>query len=185
MNCDPLVEAMNFYGLVDEPDLDRFQAGLMRADWTKRASYHAVKRAIAQAQNGCQGQLADWRHVESVIGAGADFGKLRVQTVKQTWWGFAATAREDATYSAGVYRVQSRTISDSSRTEIARSLAGQAGRKPALRKKSTIKAYWSPIVRFPARRLERGIYVYAIRISAAMNPGRANVFVSRPFQVGK
>src|SRR5262245_17719261 len=35
MNCDPLVDGMLFYGLVDEPNLDRFQAGLLRADWTR------------------------------------------------------------------------------------------------------------------------------------------------------
>jgi hypothetical protein len=34
--CDQSVRSMLYYGLVDEPDLDRWQAGLIRADGTRR-----------------------------------------------------------------------------------------------------------------------------------------------------
>ena len=37
---------------------------------------------------------------------------------------------------------------------------------------------------FPKRRLKPGLYVYAIRMTATMNPKRASVLVSRPFRVG-
>jgi hypothetical protein len=42
----------------------------------------------------------------------------------------------------------------------------------------------SRLVYFPKRRLKPGLYVYAIRMSATMNPTRASVLVSRPFRVG-
>jgi hypothetical protein len=185
MNCDPLVDAMLFFGLLDEPDLDRFQAGLMRADWTRRASYIAVKQAIGRAKNGCQGQTVQWHHTESVIGAGVDFGRLRTQQAKQTWWGFTATAKEDATYKAGIFKVRGRQLSEPGRAAIVKSLTSGQGRKPTLRAGNTINAYWSPIVRFPSKRLARGSYVYGIRVSAEMNPSRTKVFVSRPFRVGR
>jgi len=185
MSCDSVVDAMLFYGLVDEPNLDRFQAGLLRADWTKRPSYASVKQAIARAQNGCQGQSVQWHHTESVLGGGVDFGKLRVQSLRQTWWGFSATANEDATYTAGIFSVPGRQLTENGRDAIVRSLSGKGGAKPALSERNAINAYWSPIVRFPSKTLKRGNYVYGIRISAAMNRERTKIFVSRPFQVGK
>jgi hypothetical protein len=185
MNCDPLVDAMLFYGFVDEPDLDRFQAGLIRADWTTRPSYDTVKAAIARAKNGCQGGLVQWHHLVSVLGASVDFGKLKVSPLNQTWWGFSATAKEDAVYNAGIYSVDGRQLSGDERTRIVRSLSGGGGPAAQMAAKSTINAYWAPIVRFPQRTLPRGNYVYGIRIRASMNLDRTKIFVSRPFQVGK
>ena len=184
MNCDPLVDGMLFYGLIDEPNLDRFQSGLLRADWTKRPAFNAVKAAIAKAKDGCKGGAVQWHHAQSVLGAGVDFGKLKAQPVKQTWWGFSATAKEDAVYNAGIYKVDSRRLSEQGRNEIARSLSGQGGPKPKLSSQNTIKAYWAPIIRFAQKTLPRGNYAYGIRMRAAMNPGRSRIFVSRPFRVG-
>jgi len=185
MNCDPLVDGMLFYGLIDEPNLDRFQAGLLRADWTKRPSYNTVKAAIARAQNGCQGSLVQWHHTQTVLGAGAAFGKLKPSPLKQKWWGFSATAKEDASYNAGIYKVEGRVLSEQGRDAIVRSLSGGGGPAPKLASHNVINAYWAPIVRFAQRRLARGNYVYGIRMRAAMNPDRSRIFVSRPFQVGK
>jgi hypothetical protein len=184
MNCDPLVDGMLFYGLIDEPNLDRFQAGLLRADWTKRPAFNAVKAAIARAENGCQGGSVQWHHITSVLGAGADFGKLKPATLKQTWWGFTATAKEDALYNAGIYKVDGRQLSEQGRDEIVRSLSGLGGPKAKLAAHDTIKAYWAPIIRFAQKTLPRGNYAYGIRLRAAMNPDRTKIFVSRPFQVG-
>ena len=185
MNCDPLVDGMLFYGLIDETNLDRFQSGLLRADWTKRPSYGSVKSAIASAKTGCQGGLVQWHHTANVIGGGADFGKLKPNPLKQTWWGFTATAKEDATYNAGIYEVQGRSLSEQGRDEIVRSLSGQGGPRAKLAAQGSIDAYWSPIVRFAQKKLPRGNYAYGIRLRAAMNPDRTRVFVSRPFQVGR
>ena len=42
----------------------------------------------------------------------------------------------------------------------------------------------TPLIRFAARKLQPGSYVYSIRLKAAMNPGRVSVFASKPFRVG-
>jgi hypothetical protein len=39
-------------------------------------------------------------------------------------------------------------------------------------------------VYFPQRKLKPGLYVFAIRMTASMNPQRASVLVSRRFRVG-
>jgi hypothetical protein len=54
--CDPSVDSVLFFGFQDEPDLDRWQSGLMRADGSKRASYDAVKATLAQTGGRCAGR---------------------------------------------------------------------------------------------------------------------------------
>ena len=55
--CDPSVSSLLFFGLVDEPDLGRWQAGLVRADGTLRPAYGAVKGTFAQTQGRCAGKI--------------------------------------------------------------------------------------------------------------------------------
>ena len=64
--CDPSVRSLLFFGLIDEPNLDRWQAGLVRADKTRRPSWATVRNALAA---GCRAKQAYWRHTESVVGA--------------------------------------------------------------------------------------------------------------------
>lgn len=183
MSCDRLVDAMLFFGFVDEPNLARFQSGLLRADWSKRPSYSAVRRAVAKARNGCRGTKVRWHHKKSVVGARVRFGNHRRWKVAHTQWRFSVRARENAHYTAGIYRTPSRGLSQEGRRSILGSLLGKRKPRPALRSRNAIKAYWSQLVHFPARRLGRGTYVYAIRMAAEMNPSRAKMFVSRPFRV--
>jgi hypothetical protein len=69
-----------------------------------------------------------------------------------------------------------------SRRTILRSLS--TGRPRAvLSATGTIKAK-TRTVAFPARRLKRGRYVMAIRMSPTMNTGRATLFISRVLRVG-
>ena len=138
MSCDPLVDGMLFFGLVDERNLGRFQAGLLRANWTKRPSYAAVKAAIARAENGCQAGAVQWHHRETVLGARVKFGKLEGSALGQKRWEFSATAEEEAFLNAGIYRVPSRVLSEQGRDAIVRALAsvvprpssGPAARSP-------------------------------------------------------
>jgi hypothetical protein len=182
--CDPLVDSTLFFGLADERNLARFQAGLLRADWTKRPSYRAVKSAIAAtATSGCRGRLVQWHHTLGVVGARAAFGKLGAQHSSKRRWGFSVTAREDAASEAGVFAAGGRQLSEERRAAIVRSLSGGGGVKPILRTRSPVRANWVTLLRFGGRRLAPGTYVYAVRVRAAMNPGRASVFVSRTFQV--
>jgi hypothetical protein len=64
--CDPSVRSLLFFGLIDEPNLDRWQAGLVRADKSRRPSWATVRNALAA---GCSSKQAYWRHTESVVGA--------------------------------------------------------------------------------------------------------------------
>jgi hypothetical protein len=57
---------MLFFGLVDEPNLDRWQAGLLRADKSRRPAWGTVRAALGR---GCRGRRVVWQHTEQVVGA--------------------------------------------------------------------------------------------------------------------
>jgi hypothetical protein len=176
--CDPHVGALHFFGLVDEKNLDRFQAGLIRADGTTRPSYDAVKTAIAETQGRCAGRSVSWRHVTSVIGAEVEFGNLsRRQSPKRLAWNFSVSADEETTYRAGIFRLPA------GREAIVRTLTAASAGGLVASASGLVKAYYKPLVQF-RQRLRSGSYVYAVRLAAAMNPARTSVFVSRPFRVG-
>lgn len=67
--CDPSVYSLLFFGLIDEPNLDRWQAALLRADKTRRPAWETVRDALTDVESGCRGQVARWRHTEKVVGA--------------------------------------------------------------------------------------------------------------------
>ena len=175
--CDSAVRMLNIFHLTDELDLDRWQSGLERADGSHRPSYTSVKQTIAQTHGACQGLPVSWRHTNFVTLPVAAWGNLRKPVpLKQKRWSFRAGAGEEATFKAGIFKAGPR------KGVLAKRLA--TGRpKPLLFAKGTIKAKMR-IVRFPSRKLKPGKYVYAIRMSAAMNPKRVSVLVSRPFRVG-
>jgi hypothetical protein len=176
--CDPSVGSLLFFGLTDEPDLDRWQAGLVRAGGSKRPSYARVKSSFRSSGGRCKGQVRSWRHTTSVIGAGARFSGLgRVWRTKNRSWSFRATADEEATYRAGIFRAST------GRGKIKRALSGRRG--AVLSTSGVIKAHRNPIVEFPESRLRRGRYVYAIKLRASMNPARDRMFVSRAFRVAR
>jgi hypothetical protein len=66
VSCDPSVREMLFFGLVDEPNLDRWQAGLLRADKSRRPAWGTVRAALGR---GCRGRRVVWQHTEQVVGA--------------------------------------------------------------------------------------------------------------------
>ena len=164
--CDPGVESILFFGLQDEPNLDRWQAGLMRADGSSRPSYEAVKATIAQTGGNCIGRTRSWRHSRTVDGAKATFPKERRLPARVDAWSFLASADEDAVFDAGIYR-----------------LAGGRRARRALTESGKLQAHLTRFVRFPARRLRPGRYVYSIRIRAAANHVRVRQVTSRPFVI--
>jgi hypothetical protein len=174
--CDPGVRMLSFFHLMDETDLDRWQSGLERADGSHRPSYDAVKQTLAQTHGNCPTAPAKWRHVTAVVLPTAAWGSLKRLPSKRMRLSFRAGAGEEADFKAGVFRAGPK------KAVLAKRLA--TGRpKPALLAKGTIKAT-TRLVYFPVARLKPGLYVYAIRMSATMNPTRASVLVSRPFRVG-
>ena len=103
--CDPDVAQANFFGYYDEGDRGGWQSALRHADGSERPSNAAVADAIAATGGRCQGTVDTWNPARQVIGASADFGSLsRPSVLTRRAWGFRATALEDATYRAGIFR---------------------------------------------------------------------------------
>src|SRR5207248_1701729 len=122
--------------LQDEPNLERWQAGLMRADGTVRPSYDSVRSTIAETGGNCTGALRSWSHSTTVDGADATFRKDRRLPSRVDSWSFLASADEDSLFDAGIYRMTGGRRAD-------RAL-GESGR---------LVAHLTRYVRFPARRL--------------------------------
>jgi hypothetical protein len=179
--CDPSLSALSFFGFIDEPQLEAFQGGLVRADGTLRPSYDSVRGAIAETAGRCEGTEVAWQHTNVVVGAKPTWGKLNPRPARQTSWSFSATATEDATYRAGVFPVKGPRVAR--RAPIQRALATNSA-PAALSMTGALKAYYVPRVKFAKRQLEPGWYVYAIRLTAAVNPARTSFFLSKPFRVG-
>jgi hypothetical protein len=163
--CDASVDSLLFFGLRDESNLARWQAGLIRADGTPRPSYSAVKAAIAQTGGKCAGKLRRWRHATTVQGGSAAFPRRRRLPSRVRSWSFVASAGEDASFDAGIYRVR------------------RGRRVRVLSERGLLDAHVARYVRFRARRLAPGRYVYSIRFRAAANPSRTTMKMSRRFVV--
>ena len=131
--CDPSVDALLFLGLRDEPNLSRWQAGLMRADGSPRPSYRSVQTVLSETGGNCVGKMRTWRHSTAVDGAAATFPSDRRLPRRIRSWGFTATAAEDARLRAGVYRLRK-------------------GRRPVrvLSERGRIEAHVTRSVRFPS-----------------------------------
>jgi hypothetical protein len=166
--CDASFDSVLFFGLQDEPDLDRWQAGLMRADGTTRPSYDSVKATIAATNGECDGAMRRWRHSTTVDGAEATFRREQRFPRRVTSWSFLASADEDALFDAGIYRIVN---------------GHRAGK--ALGESGRFTAHLTRYVRFPAKRLRPGKYVYSIRFRADANQGRTTTLTSRRFLVLK
>jgi len=164
--CDQAFESVLFFGLQDEPNLDRWQAGLMRADGSHRPSYDAVKATIAETGGDCTGAQRSWRHSTTVDGAEATFRKDRRLPSRVDSWSFLASAAEDALFDAGIYRMT----------------RGRRGAR-ALAESGRLDAHLTRYVRFAARRLRPGRYVYSIRFRADANPSRWTRRTSRSFTI--
>ena len=106
--CDADVDSVLFFGLRDEPNLARWQAGPMRADGTPRPSYNALKHVISRTGGKCAGRMRSWRHATTVGGTSARFRSERRLPRRVRSWNFVASAGEDALFDAGIFRAPSR-----------------------------------------------------------------------------
>jgi hypothetical protein len=179
LSCDTAVTDAMVFHLIDELDLGRFQTGLLRIDGSERPSYHAMRGAIADA-GSCPAPVS-WTHATGVVGAKVLFAAEN-RPARQTVFGISASATEDASAKAGVFRVAGRAARPKAEI-IDRSLASRAGKTPVSTSEKTIKAGYTPRFEF-RRRLAPGHYVFGIRLVAAMNASRSQTFVSNVFRVG-
>ncbi|HEX7256291.1 MAG TPA: hypothetical protein VF236_10225 [Gaiellaceae bacterium] len=157
--CDPSVQSMLFFLLRDEPDLERWQAGLVRADGSRRPSFETVRAAVTQTGGRCPGRMRSWRHTTKVAGARVRFPRKRVFPARRLVLALVANAEEDAAVEAALYR----------------------GNRRVLRRTATVKAYRSRIVRFSTR-FRPGRYTFRVTFRAAMNPKRTRRF-SAPLRI--
>jgi hypothetical protein len=181
--CDASVRSMLYYGLVDEPDLDRWQAGLIRADRTRRPSFGTVRSALARGLARCTRRPTTWRHTTKVVGATAKFGERR-RSASETSWSFVAASEESSIYRAAMYRLKGRRLSAAGRKKLKAAVGRRRSPKPVFSARGKVRAHAGNFIRFPRKRLAPGSYVFAIRLSAEMNPSRQTVLVSKPFAVG-
>jgi len=183
--CDPAVKSVLFFNLVDEANLDRWQSGLMRADWTRRPSYPIVKGSIQAGQTRC-GRPVAWRHAVKPVRVTMGFlGGSRARSERNKAWSFVAGSEEGTLYTAGLFRVRRPgRVAPSLRASIRRSLLTSRIRGAALKSRGRLTGGWDKVIAFPSRRLRPGFYVYAARVWAEMNPARRANYVGVPFAVG-
>ena len=180
--CDPSVQDVLFYRLLDESDLARWQSGLFRADGTPKPAADAVRQAVADTGGRCSGQPRMFQHSTSVIGARATF-QISRKPARATAFSFTITAEENATVTGRIVRVPTpKGLSNAQRAALSSSFDRATGSVASAG--GRVQARWSPVVKFPEHRLKPGWYVYAVKVSAELNPERTSTFVSGTFRVG-
>ena len=154
LRCDPAVDDILLFHLIDEQNLRRFQSGLERVDGSRRPSFGAVAAAIRSA-TACT--AAPWRHSNGVAGA-------------------RATARASVRVSNGGVRVRPTAAEDAVATV---SLLRDG--ETLATKKVSVTAYHRPPVflRWP---LEPGRYSIVTTLRAVLAPARATT-LTRPLLV--
>jgi hypothetical protein len=184
--CDPAVKSALFFNLVDEANLDRWQSGLMRADWTRRPAYAIVRGSILAGQTRCAGRPVAWRHAVKPVGVNIGFlGGSRARSDRNRAWSFLAGSEEGTLYTAALFRLRRPgRVSPTLRARFTRSLRSTRVRGAALKTRGRLVGGWDKVISFPSRRLRPGFYVYAARIVAEMNPSRRATYVGVPFAVG-
>jgi hypothetical protein len=162
--CDPAVTSFFYFHLIDDPDLDRFQSGLLRINGTKRPAYGAVKAALQETKGQCGGAPRAWRHATTVIGAEVSFDEDGTITV---------CAAEDASVTTGLFpgTATNSEILDG----LSRRLASSRATHPRL-----LRAYRPAELAFDVGTPRRRTYVRAVVLRALMNPERTFVAVSDP-----
>ena len=178
--CDPAVTDALMLHLVDDPDLGRFQSGLLRLDNSERPAYAAVRKAIAAADT-CKRE-AKWSHTTGIVGAKAIF-EARDHPARKAIFGISARAAEEARAKAGIFPALGPGAKPAG-DEIARSLARATRDSDAVvTVRKLVRAGHKPRLEFYGP-LSPGYYVYGLRLTSTMNPGRTRTFVSRVFRVG-
>ena len=184
--CDPSVKSVLFFNLVDEANLDRWQSGLLRADWTRRPAYAIVKGSIAAGQTRCGGRPVRWRHEFRPVGVTSASPGARGPGRRGTPPGASSPARRrgrSSTPASSGARAPGRSRL-ALRSRIVRSLAhGQEPWRGAELQGQARREAGTGWSRCPAKRLRPGFYVYggAARRRVEPRPGRRRMSAA-PFR---
>jgi hypothetical protein len=178
--CDPGVAGVLLFLLIDQRDLGRYQSGLLRIDGSKRPAFDSVRDAIP-ALGDC-GARRSWRHTVHVSGARVIFGRKTTVGSSQTVFGVSATAAEEATAKAGLFSVPGPGAPISTKGLAALDRPPDAG-GPVVSVVRRVKARFLPRLEVHGG-LAPGFYRWVVRLRAAMNPVRTDVFVGPVFRIG-
>ena len=161
--CDPDVAQLNFFGYYDERNRAGWQSALRRVDGSERASNAAVASAIAQ---GCTTGIRSWTSLTKPEGADVEFLPVATKAKgARVLVRYVPTAGEDVIVRAGL------VPASTPKAQIA-GLLEDAGRVDANRRPprtTTVAVDATP-------------QVFAVALSAAMNPERTAVFTSAPIR---
>ena len=184
--CDPAVKSALFFNLVDEANLDRWQSGLMRADWTRRPSYAIVRGSILAGQTRCAGRRVRWRHSFTPVGVNIGFlGGSRPRSGPEQGVELPRRLRGGNALHGGALQGATPGEGLASAGPLHTSSAHQPRPGAALKSSGRLVGGWDKVIAFRSKRLKPGFYVYAARIVAEMNLARKATYIGVPFAVRK
>jgi hypothetical protein len=168
--CQPYVEAIFPFLLVDERSLGRWQSGALWADWTRKDSFEAFRAAIAEAHSDrvdCStlkgGPVPSFHPKTGVEVLALHWPKARQFNWKHDLWRFRIQVDEPAAYTAML------TAAGSSRPVV--SVNGELRRR------------YLVFVMFPRQRLRPGLYTMSITLTSKENAERITTLSSPAFRV--
>jgi hypothetical protein len=160
--CQPYVSAYFNFLLVDEPDLARWQSGVLWADGSRKAAYSALKSVISAVTAGnvnCRqltaSHLGAVRPAADALVERIEWPSLTAFSAFNEVWSFGVATRANATFSAAVLG--------------AGPAAGRRN-KAALNAVGSLTSETPRTVTFPARTLPPG--TYRIQLTVTRKQGR-------------
>jgi hypothetical protein len=174
--CQPYVAAYFNFLLIDEPDLARWQSGVLWADGSRKASYAALKRVIGALTAGnlnCRqftaSHLGAVQPTADALVERIEWPALTAYSTFNQVWSFAVATRADATFSATVLK--------------AGPAAGHRS-KAALTVAGSLSQEQPRTVTFPASRLPPGTYRIQVTVTRKRGHPLTVIRTSPSFAVG-
>ncbi len=168
--CQPFVDAIFSFLLVDEPALERWQSGVLWTDWTPKGSFAALQHAITEVKEDrvdCSvlkgGPVKPFTPRTGVEVLGLDWPKTKSFNWKNNLWRFRIQTDEQATYRASLTRL--------------------GGGHPVLAATGELRRRYFVFVKFPERRLPAGRYVMQVTLRSGESPSRETTLRSPVFVV--
>ena len=171
--CQPYVGAFFNFLLWDEPDLTRWQSGVLWADGGHKASYDALRRVVDEVKNDrtdCAHLTAEtvtrFRPAPDALLERLEWPTTTLFSAFNEIWRFSVAARADEVFEASIERL--RAIRSRSTTQ-----------KAVLRVVGTLRKRSPRIIQFQRTRVAPGRYRIVLRVTRTSRP-RLTVVRSSP-----